>query len=168
MKKLHSLAFYALVTPTIALGSGLLLAEQSTTKDGVEKQQSTQHEKDAMKSENKSAQTDQKMGDHSGMQNKGYMATAPAGGMRASDLIGAEITTTGNEEVGEVSELLIDKDGQVVAVVVGVGGFLGLGEKDVAIGWDEVTKTSESGDVELKIDMTREELTSAPGYESVE
>lgn len=104
--------------------------------------------------------------DQTRQERRGYMDAAPANGMHASNLIGAEIKTSGDDEVGEVSDLIIDEQGQVVAVVVGVGGFLGMGEKDVAIGWDDVTKSSGTDDDEdeLRINMTREELTSAPEF----
>lgn len=52
---------------------------------------------------------------------------------RGSKLIGAEIYTAGNERIGEVNEILVADAGNVVAVVLGVGGFLGLGEKNVAV-----------------------------------
>lgn len=165
MKKLHSLAFYALVTPAIALGSGAVLAEQSADKDVYQNQQSTQPEQDAMESTTGTAQSDQKTGDQSGMQSRGYIASAPANGLQASDLIGADVKTTGDEEVGSVSDLIIDQDGRVVAIVVGVGGFLGMGEKDVAIGWDDVTKLGASDEQDLRIDLTREDLEGAPEYE---
>jgi sporulation protein YlmC with PRC-barrel domain len=50
-----------------------------------------------------------------------------------SDLRGTVVYGANNEEIGEVNEIVISRDGQVVALVVGVGGFLGIGEKDVAI-----------------------------------
>ncbi|MFL1467557.1 PRC-barrel domain-containing protein [Marinobacter sp. HN1S83] len=168
MKKLHSLAFYALVTPTIALGSGAVLAEQSGYKDVDKEQQSAQPDQDAMESTTSTAQSDQKTGDQSSMQNQGYLASAPANGMQASDLIGADVKTTGDEDVGAVSDLIIDQNGQVVAVVVGVGGFLGMGEKDVAIGWDDVTKLGASDEQDLRIDLTREDLEGAPEFERQE
>ncbi|MCG2581339.1 MAG: PRC-barrel domain-containing protein [Marinobacter sp.] len=165
MKKLHSLAFYALVTPAIALGSGAVLAEQSADKDVDQNQQSVQPEQDAMESTTSTAQSDPKAGDQSRMQNQGYIASAPANGMQASDLIGAGVKTTGDEKVGAVSDLIIDQDGQVVGIVVGVGGFLGMGEKDVAIGWDDVTKLGASDEQDLRINLTREDLEGAPEYE---
>lgn len=174
MKKLHSFAFYALVTPALALSSGALLAQQSTGQNADREQQSTEGNQDAMKSGTKTVQSgqemgDQKMGDQkmagqSGMHNKGYMDAAPANGMHASDLIGAELKTTGDEDVGAVEDLIIDKSGQVVAVVVSVGGFLGMGEKNVAIAWDDVMQSGTSDMQNLRIDVTREELQSAPEY----
>ncbi|MGK9164985.1 PRC-barrel domain-containing protein [Inquilinus limosus] len=57
---------------------------------------------------------------------------------RASKLIGVSIYGPGDEKVGDVNEILVDRQGQVQAIVVGVGGFLGIGEKDVAIPFDQV------------------------------
>lgn len=155
MNKLNSFAFYALVSPAIALSSGAVLAEKTAEQDMERQQQQT-------------TQGSQQTGNPSAMQSQRYMDTAPANGMQASKLIGAEITTTGDEEVGAVSDLIIDEDGQVVAVVVSVGGFLGMGEKDVAIGWDEVSKSGTAEDRELRIDMTRDDLNTAPEFERQE
>lgn len=53
--------------------------------------------------------------------------------MMASDVRGTRVYGSNNENVGDISDILIDQDGEVVALVVGVGGFLGIGQKDVAI-----------------------------------
>lgn len=154
MSKLHSYAFYALVAPAMALGSGAVLAEQSGDKDVDREQQSSQR--------------DQKDRESSDMQQSGNRTGAATAGMQASNLIGTEVKTTGDEEVGKVKDLVIDSNGQVTAIVVSVGGFLGLGEKEVAIDWDQVTKAGETDDQDLRIDMTRENLEAAPEYEEQE
>jgi len=97
--------------------------------------------------------------------NRDYTDSAAANGMKASGLIGTKVSTSNDEKVGSVRDLIIDEDGQVVAIVVGVGGFLGLGEKDVAIGWDDITRSETADGQELRIDMTREELRAAPLFE---
>jgi len=173
MKNLHSFAFYALVTPAIALGSGTALAYESDEQHIDQEKSGAQPGQEPMKSNTKTVQSNQKMDDQSGMknqgqmddmQNKGYMDSAPASGLHASDLIGTDIKSNGDEKVGSVSDLIIDQDGQVVAVVVGVGGFLGMGEKDVAIAWDDVTKSGAADKQKLRIDATREELQAAPEF----
>ena len=82
-------------------------------------------------------------------------ATAPAastlatqnqamqGHWRASKLMGVDIYGPDNEKVGDVTEVLVDKTGKITAVTVGVGGFLGIGAKDVAVKFDEVTWSME-------------------------
>lgn len=160
MKKLHSFAFCALITPVITLGASSVLAQEPTDQDidrGM--QGSEQRNQEAMPGA---------QGEQSQMQNKGFLDSAPADGTHASNLIGAEIKTTNDEEVGSVSDLIIDDKGQVVAVVVGVGGFLGMGEKDVAIGWDDVTRSSSPDDKGLQIGLSREELMAAPEYKPAE
>lgn len=161
MKNIRSFAFYALVTPAIALGSSAVLAQESTSQKVEQSQPDAQKNQGNMKSASKAPQIDQ-----SRTKNPVYMASAPANGLHASDLMGVKVVTSGDEEVGEVNDLIINKDGQVVGVVIGVGGFLGMGEKDVAIGWDEVQKFGESKDLQLKIDQSRETLMAAPEFET--
>jgi sporulation protein YlmC with PRC-barrel domain len=55
-----------------------------------------------------------------------------------SRLDGLDVYNNNNEKIGDISELIVDKSGKIQAVVVGVGGFLGLGERDVAIPFDQV------------------------------
>lgn len=164
MKKLHSFAFYALITPAMTLGAGSLLAQQTTDLDS--EPQSTQPDKDAGQSDSHAATDTRNASDESRMHKRGYMASSPANAMQMSTLIGAEVKTASDENVGSVSDLIIDKNGQVVAIVVGVGGFLGMGEKDVAIGWGHVTKSDTGDEQELQVDVTREDLRSAPEFET--
>lgn len=62
-----------------------------------------------------------------------WMTAEKAGQWRASKLTGLNVYNNANEKVGDVNELIIGKDGRVEAVVIGVGGFLGLGERNVAV-----------------------------------
>ncbi len=99
------------------------------------------------------------------MENRGYISAVPNNGMQATQLIGATVSTTADQDVGPVNDLIIDEQGQVVAIVVAVGGFLGLGEKDVAIGWKHVTPTGTADEQKLRIDLSRENLRSAPEFD---
>lgn len=63
---------------------------------------------------------------------------------RASKLVGVAIYGPDNTSVGKVSDLLMGKDGKVQDVVVGIGGILGIGEKDVAIPFDQVKFSDQS------------------------
>jgi sporulation protein YlmC with PRC-barrel domain len=58
---------------------------------------------------------------------------------RASKLVGVAIYGPDNTSVGKISDLLMGRDGKVQYVIVGIGGLLGIGEKDVAIPYDQVT-----------------------------
>lgn len=60
----------------------------------------------------------------------------------ASKLIGTTVVSANNESIGDVNDVLMDRGGQSVAVVVGVGGFLGIGEKNVAVPFNSLEFTS--------------------------
>ena len=60
---------------------------------------------------------------------------------RASKLVGLNIYGANNEKIGDVNEVILDRTGNAKAVVVGVGGFLGIGEKNVAIPFQNVEWT---------------------------
>ena len=70
-------------------------------------------------------------------------------------------------DVGEVNDVVLDWDGSIRAVVLGVGGFLGIGEKDVAIEMSSLRKvreTNDSSDWFLVVNSSKDLLTSAPAY----
>ncbi len=83
----------------------------------------------------------------------------------ASNLIGKAVVNAKNELIGDINDLVTDENGKVVAVLVGVGGFLGLGEKDVAVQFDSL-KFSRDDDRTVKVmaNLTSEMLASAPDY----
>jgi sporulation protein YlmC with PRC-barrel domain len=60
------------------------------------------------------------------------------GNWRASKLMGLDVYNQNNEKLGDVNELILDKNGKVTAVVIGVGGFLGMGEHDIAVSMDKL------------------------------
>ncbi|ODR93451.1 hypothetical protein AUC69_04420 [Methyloceanibacter superfactus] len=84
----------------------------------------------------------------------------------ASNLIGKAVLNAKNEPIGDINDLVTDENGKVVAVLVGVGGFLGLGEKDVAVPFDSL-KFARDDDRNVKVmaNLTSEMLASAPDYQ---
>jgi PRC-barrel domain. len=88
----------------------------------------------------------------------------------ANELIGNSITTAQDENIGEINDLIIEQDGRVAAAVVGVGGFLGIGEKNVALPMDKITVTqnTEGDSVTLTTVETAETLKAAPEYQTLE
>ncbi len=73
-------------------------------------------------------------------------------------------------DVGEVNDVVLDWNGDIKAVVLGVGGFLGIGEKDVAIEMSSLRKVRESNDATdwfLVVNSSKELLTNAPAYSKV-
>lgn len=81
-------------------------------------------------------------------------------------LIGAKAYDANDAWIGEVSELIIDRDSMMTDVVVDVGGFLGIGEKPVAlrIADLDILRASAGGEVRVYISMTKEQLEALPTY----
>jgi sporulation protein YlmC with PRC-barrel domain len=69
-----------------------------------------------------------------------------------------------NNKIGEVMDVLMAPDGHATAMIVGVGGFLGAGEKDVAVPFTAVKHTTRDNKVYLTMDTTKDALKSAPGF----
>ncbi len=70
------------------------------------------------------------------------------------------------DDIGEINDFIVTEDGSVQAVIVGVGGFLGIGEKDVAVTMDQIrTYDDENGDRFLVINSSQEALEAAPAFE---
>jgi hypothetical protein len=87
--------------------------------------------------------------------------------VRAESLLGVDVTN-GQDTIGKVSDLIVTEDGQVQAIVVGVGGFLGIGEKRVALDWDSVKLTRQDDDRTFEVSATRDELEQMPEYKTLE
>jgi hypothetical protein len=86
---------------------------------------------------------------------------------RSSQLIGATVTGANNQNIGEINEVLIDNSGMVKAVVVGVGGFLGMGEKNVAIPFASLNVTRQANDNDIEkvtVSFTKQQLEQAPSF----
>jgi sporulation protein YlmC with PRC-barrel domain len=92
-------------------------------------------------------------------------APAPAdkmmlkGKWRASKLMGLDVYNENNEKLGDVNELILGKDGKVDAVVIGVGGFLGMGEHDIAVTMDKLKFVEEPVRTSSTTTTTRDTTT---------
>ena len=102
----------------------------------------------------------------------------------ASDLIGMRIYNSETEmeanstiqagaeaewdDIGEINDIIVSQDGEVRAVILGVGGFLGMGERDVSVPMESIKIVSEDGNADnrfLVVTTTKEQLEAAPAYE---
>ena len=84
----------------------------------------------------------------------------------ASKLKGTDVIGTNNEKIGDVNDMLFDKDGKILAYVVGVGGFLGIGTKDVALSpmSFQIVPANDKESMKLKLSMTKDELKTAADF----
>lgn len=88
---------------------------------------------------------------------------------RSSEAIGQSVYNKANERIGEIDELLIDKSGKILAAVVGVGGFLGMGEHKVAVSFSSFEMAREAnGKPRLVVNIDKAALKDAPVYKPVD
>jgi hypothetical protein len=73
-----------------------------------------------------------------------FIDSQAPGLLRAPKLVGVAVYGSDNKSVGKIDDLLLDKDGTVKAVVIGVGGFLGIGKKDVAVPYSAIKWQTEA------------------------
>jgi len=94
----------------------------------------------------------------------GLMTSVPSSSMTVTDWYKQDVYDQSNTKIGEVMDILLDKSGQVNTVIVGVGGFLGAGEKDVAVNFNSIKQSTKNDKVYLTMDTTKDALKSAPGF----
>ncbi|MEA2118089.1 PRC-barrel domain-containing protein [Halovibrio sp. HP20-50] len=97
-----------------------------------------------------------------------YLTAPPEGAFHSDALIGNQVKSNveDDEDIGTITDLVINEDGQINAVVVGVGGFLGVGEKNIAIEWDslEMTKDEDGEDYVISVNASQDALENAENY----
>src|SRR5262249_56623944 len=87
----------------------------------------------------------------------------PAGRWRASQFRGQPVTNDAGENIGSISDLLFGKSGRIANVVIGVGGFLGIGEKSVALPYTALSITADpDGKRVVKVAASKEQLKATP------
>ena len=84
----------------------------------------------------------------------------------AESFVGTTVYGANEENIGEIGDVVLSQDGKVESVIIDVGGFLGVGEKPVAVGMDNLTfMADEDGDQYLYTTFTKEQLDAAPAYD---
>jgi hypothetical protein len=92
------------------------------------------------------------------------MNSLPSGVLPISDYYNQSVYDAKDNKIGDINDLLVEKDGKISAAIIGVGGFLGAGEKNVAIPFTALKLTEKNGKRYLVMDTTKEALNKAPGY----
>jgi sporulation protein YlmC with PRC-barrel domain len=95
-----------------------------------------------------------------------YLARTPSGGgVLASAYFDQGMHNRTGEKIGSISDLIVASDGTIAAALVGVGGFLGIGEKEVAVPFSSIEVVRNANDLRFVIDATKEALKEAPSFE---
>ncbi len=143
-------------------GAGAIKKEGQMQRDPAMKQRSTE-----------SPGTSGSMGSSSSVESSSYKSYSEnkdslagasiAGGFTADQLLGADVMNAAGDSIGEIEDLVVDTNNKVSKAIIGVGGFLGMGTKNVAVDLSELKPgTDQKGFVTA---MTKEELKTLPEYE---
>jgi hypothetical protein len=98
-----------------------------------------------------------------------FVTVQPEGQSLASQFIGQSVTNGAGESIGSINDLLFDKAGRIVNVVIGVGGFLGIGEKDVALPYSALSITADDkGKRVVRASVSKDQLKAAPSFKQTE
>ena len=100
----------------------------------------------------------------SAIQESTQFVTVPSDALPISTYYNEDVYDNQDNKIGDVNDILLDKDGRVSTVIIGVGGFLGVGEKDVAVPFTALKVAEKAGARYLVINATKEALEKAPGY----
>jgi len=90
--------------------------------------------------------------------------TALPAGTTVTNFYKQNVYDPSDNKIGDIDDLLIDKEGKVTALIIGVGGFLGMGEKDVAVPFSAVHASEKNNKWYLVLNTTKEALKTAPGF----
>lgn len=85
--------------------------------------------------------------------------------LRAEDIVDADLRNGRNEDLGEIDDVVLQPNGEVAYVIVSHGGFLGLGEKQVAIPWQKLRVTADKSDPVFVLNVSEEALEQAPSFD---
>jgi sporulation protein YlmC with PRC-barrel domain len=91
------------------------------------------------------------------------MSTAPAG-KTVTKYYKQSVYDPAKDKIGSIDDVIVSDNGQVTGFIVGVGGFLGAGEKDVAVPFNAVHAEMKNGDWYLTLDTSKDALKSAHGF----
>jgi sporulation protein YlmC with PRC-barrel domain len=90
--------------------------------------------------------------------------TLPSNATTVTNYYKQNVYDTSDSKIGEISDVLVGKDGKVEAFIISVGGFLGMGEKDVAVPFNAIRATEKNGSWYLTMNATKDSLKAAHGY----
>lgn len=95
----------------------------------------------------------------------GFLTGTNPDQMLASGMIGSYVYGPANETIGDINDFVLDRGGSVTAAIIGVGGFLGIGEKNVAVTFSQLKPTERDGRTYLVLNLTKDQLQGAPAFD---
>ncbi len=84
-----------------------------------------------------------------------------------TDFIGTPVNGKDGQQVGKIANLVFDQNGRIELAVIGVGGVLGIAEKEVAVSFEAIKPDMAAGKHVFVIDATKDQLKAAPAYKTL-
>ena len=84
-----------------------------------------------------------------------------------TDFVGTQIVSKDNQPLGKIANLVFDQSGHIELAVIGVGGFLGIGEKEVAVPFDSLKSDVVNNKHVFSVDLTKDQLKAAPTFKTL-
>ncbi|NGX16486.1 PRC-barrel domain-containing protein [Wenzhouxiangella sp. XN24] len=179
MKHLVTISALALTLPAIGIAQAGDDARYDKDKSKQQTQQSRMQQQDRTHARNP-----EHMQQRQGESDQAHMQRMQQMGQRTSqnrltrmeqshikleDLEDTTIVNRQDEEVGTISDVILDQQGRVAAVVVTTGGVMGIGGETKALAWDDVkvrTKSDEDDEYKVVVNMSEQELENLPEFEA--
>jgi sporulation protein YlmC with PRC-barrel domain len=92
------------------------------------------------------------------------MTSVPSNSRTVTDWYKQNVYDPNNKKIGEIKDVLVEPSGQIDTAIIAVGGFLGAGEKDVAVKFNSIKATTKDNKAYLTLDTTKDALKDAPGF----
>ena len=88
----------------------------------------------------------------------------PKNAVTVTDWYKQDVFDGNDNKIGQIKDVLVDQSGRIDTLIIGVGGFLGVGEKDVAVPFQEVKANMKDNKMHLVMNATKDSLKNAPGF----
>jgi sporulation protein YlmC with PRC-barrel domain len=92
------------------------------------------------------------------------LTSVPNNNRTVTDWYKQNVYDSNNNKIGEIMDVLVEPSGQINAAIVGVGGFLGAGEKDVAVNFSSIKSSMKNNKMYLTMDTSKDDLKKARGF----
>jgi len=86
----------------------------------------------------------------------------------AEAILGRRVTDTAGKDLGRLVDVLVDENGQPQAAVIDFGGFMGVGNRKVAVHWSALRFTPSDPKRRIELEMTPDQIKAAPEYLNTE
>jgi hypothetical protein len=86
------------------------------------------------------------------------------GSRQAQSVLGREVRSSANENMGRIVDVVVDREGRVLAAVIDFGGFLGVGSRKIAVDWNALRFDLDEKRELVTLELTRDQVKAAPEY----